>query len=996
MKKGIKIVFILMALMIACTLFACNHSLYSINDSSLGLSLTSDETVEHTIYIYERENDSTTLYDSYTYEYDPDDTNITVYGVMLHLGYSVEGYSYHYYKYDESVDTKLGDLIDTLNVPFVEDVSIVRVKGDKHSYKIEYHDENDNKLSETESFDVESIPVLRSDYAIEDSESYFRINSEKPWSIFDYTQMEFVPISSLEKKHLGDDEVIILKANAEKYKFTITYYDENNGLLDTKIYSLEDGTVPLDLVYNPVQANYRFVSWTYNGEEVSSIDSSLGRDYYIKAKVKQYLFKIQYYSRTGSLLNDLTRDINIDNVVDSVSVNNADVLAYVDGELTQLAENTSLDKDYYAAHWTTKVGDFSTRVTSISKEDIKADIDLYLLIEKDLFDIRFYDRKGELIESLNTTYRKSTDSIRDFSVSEKCTEEGYVFAGWLNEEGEAVTKIDPLLSRDLSFHANMNRIYLYKIVNKANTSDIIYGNGTIETILDAMNAHFSTDITGYEKRLYYGENPVIVDGNIDKSLINATIATTQISEEIEFEFTYRERLYTVTYYLNGGEWGDNHGLPGYTINTSTYAIPKPTRYGYIFLGWTYEGQESPQLNVSIVTGSTGEKEYYANWQGVEVTVSNNVNTQTIKVRFGEKYENLFDDPQIPGYHFKGWKLENATDGDYITKETVCNIAENHKLLPDISAIEYTLTYYYYDGKQNEEEKVQYNTDFTLKGSIEREGYTFDGWMYNGELLSTEKTQWQYTQDITVVAKWTPNVYKVTIKGCKDDIVIDATYDAKLNLAEALPEDGEVVFGFYTEENGEGDVKAARNGIIEKYTIAGDSTYYAFYAIYGNTFLDSININGKALKDAGYSLAIDGEVFVTKKDYKKIGYHSVSIVNADNIEIVSKKIFIKEDLKIDNGKHYYEPPVLNHADADVYIDGKLIEDFYSYKITTNGQHTIKVVGTGGYEVEYVVYFDNPHYTLFWYVLGGAAFLLCCAIIFVLIGRKNVIYYDYDRK
>ena len=996
MKKSIKIVFILMALLITCTLFACNHSIYSLQESSAGLSLATDESITYTISLYERENDTTSFCRDYKYEYQSGDGEISVYTVMLHLGYSVDGYNYHYYYYDETADTKIGELITDLNMTLNSNISIVRVKGEKHSYTIEYQDEIGNVINQTESFDVDSIPSLYTGYSITDEDSRFRVNSTNRWCVFDYKVLDYVPISSLDKEYLGNNEKIILRANVEQYKYRITYYDEDKNELKYQDYSIDDASIELYNGYSPTKSNFKFVCWLSGGDEVSSIDPTSARNYDLVASVKQYIFKIQYYSRTGALQDNLTRNINIDTIGDNISVSTPSVDEYVDSELTQLAENTSLPKTDYAAYWTTEIGNYSKRVSSYNNADIKGDIDLYLLIEKDVYNIRFYNRQGELIESLNTTYRKSTDIAREFKNTETCSENGYVFNGWLDEKGDEVTQIDPSLSRDLEFYANMERTYLFIIYNKEDNTDSVAGEGTIEKIKQAMLAHFNENKEGYEKRVLFGENRLIIDETINYSLVNETIATKPIDDLINLEFTYCLKSYRIQYILDDGEWGDNRGLTSYTITTTEYSLPNPIKYGYKFTGWTYSGQEEPKLNVVIPNGSTGDRSYTANWEAKEVTVYNNVNTQTIKVTFDGKYENLFADPQIPGYEFKGWKIEGASDGDFITIDSICKIAEDHKLFPVIVEKEYTLTYFYFSGKDNETEKVKYKSEFTLKEDAQREGYTFEGWMYNGEILSKETTKWYYTEDIIVSAKWTPNVYKVTIKGGSKDVIIDAIYDAPLNLADSLEEENEVVLGFYSKDNGEGEKIADKNGVINAYKTVGNSTYYAFYAIFGNSFVNTVSINGEALKDAKYSLAIDGITFTTKKDFTAIGYHSVSIVDGDKNEIVSKKIFIKEDLGIENNKHYTEPPVLNHADADIYIDGDLVEDFYSYKITTNGQHTIKLVGAGGYEVEYTVYFDNPHYTLFWYVLGGSGILLCCAIIFVLIGRKNVIYYDYDRK
>ncbi|MBQ2592365.1 MAG: Ig-like domain-containing protein, partial [Candidatus Riflebacteria bacterium] len=55
----------------------------------------------------------------------------------------------------------------------------------------------------------------------------------------------------------------------------------------------------------------------------------------------------------------------------------------------------------------------------------------------------------------------------------------------------------------------------------------------------------------------------------------------------------------------------------YNVETETFTLTNPTKDDYIFLGWTYEGQTTPQLEVNITKGSTtGDKTYTANWEAM--------------------------------------------------------------------------------------------------------------------------------------------------------------------------------------------------------------------------------------------------------------------------------------------------------------------------------------------------------------------------------------------
>ena len=77
---------------------------------------------------------------------------------------------------------------------------------------------------------------------------------------------------------------------------------------------------------------------------------------------------------------------------------------------------------------------------------------------------------------------------------------------------------------------------------------------------------------------------------------------------------YIEPTYTITYELHGGTCKpENPG--GYTVDTPTFTLVNPTKEGYTFIGWTGSNGSTPQMEVTIPIGSTGNKSYEAHWAG---------------------------------------------------------------------------------------------------------------------------------------------------------------------------------------------------------------------------------------------------------------------------------------------------------------------------------------------------------------------------------------------
>lgn len=71
--------------------------------------------------------------------------------------------------------------------------------------------------------------------------------------------------------------------------------------------------------------------------------------------------------------------------------------------------------------------------------------------------------------------------------------------------------------------------------------------------------------------------------------------------------------YTISYDLAGGEVSTANPA-NYTIETATFTLNNPTKANNTFLGWTGSNGETPQMEVSIAKGSTGDKNFVANWQ----------------------------------------------------------------------------------------------------------------------------------------------------------------------------------------------------------------------------------------------------------------------------------------------------------------------------------------------------------------------------------------------
>ena len=101
---------------------------------------------------------------------------------------------------------------------------------------------------------------------------------------------------------------------------------------------------------------------------------------------------------------------------------------------------------------------------------------------------------------------------------------------------------------------------------------------------------------------------------------------TMPASNVTVSATFTPINYTITYDLDGGALAENVTNPAtYTIESEAITLNNPTRTGYTFAGWTGTGLDAATTEVTIASGSTGNKTYTATWSKniASVTVGEN-------------------------------------------------------------------------------------------------------------------------------------------------------------------------------------------------------------------------------------------------------------------------------------------------------------------------------------------------------------------------------------
>ena len=222
--------------------------------------------------------------------------------------------------------------------------------------------------------------------------------------------------------------------------------------------------------------------------------------------------------------------------------------------------------------------------------------------------------------------------------------------------------------------------------------------------------------------------------------------------------------YTIITLLEGGNAGSSQ-VYFYTVE-QTVTLPTPPRTGYTFLGWTGEGITTPQPNVTIPKGSTGDKTYIENWELTEYNITMELNggsgqEKVVYTMTDEDFE--LPTPTRNGYEFVGWTGEDIT-----TPQTSVKIPKgstgNKAYTANWQVIEYTITLDTNGGPVVSPIKYTVEDLFTLP-YILRPGYEFAGWTLDGSGMLPFTPLIIYpgtTGDLHYKAEWRLAEYTITM------------------------------------------------------------------------------------------------------------------------------------------------------------------------------------------------------------------------------------------
>ena len=207
---------------------------------------------------------------------------------------------------------------------------------------------------------------------------------------------------------------------------------------------------------------------------------------------------------------------------------------------------------------------------------------------------------GGQIASYPTSYTIESDTI----IIPQPTKSGYTFAGWTGSNGNTPQKtvtISKGSTGDKTYDAN------WTLINYTISYDL--QGGTMSGQKTSYNIETPTfSIPTPTKKGYTFLGWTGTD--LTSASKSVTIKQGSIGNRV-YKANWKAINYSITYNLDGGSIS---GQPtSYTVESPTLNIPRPTKTGYTFLGWTGSNGNTNQLDVNITHGSTGNKTYTAHW-----------------------------------------------------------------------------------------------------------------------------------------------------------------------------------------------------------------------------------------------------------------------------------------------------------------------------------------------------------------------------------------------
>ena len=417
--------------------------------------------------------------------------------------------------------------------------------------------------------------------------------------------------------------------------YTITFDTEGGSAIPPQTVNNGEKIIePTDL---PEKNGYSFEAWVDENGDPYDFDTPVTGPVTLHTKWKAIDYTITYNLDGGSVSTANPTTYNIE--TDTFTLNNPtrehyDFVGWTGTDLTEATKTVKVEQGStgdrsYAATWKKKkyTATFNTdggspAIDSQTKE-------------------------------YNDTFIEPTTNV---------TKKGYHFDGWLLNG--APYNFDTPATANIELKAKWN-IITYNIDYDLDGGSVATANPTTYTVETDTFTLSNPTKEGYEF-----DGWVDTDDNEPNTTIEVPKGTTG---DLTFEAEWTPINYSITY--TGGGTAEPANKTTYNIETLTFELTNPTKDGYVFTGWTGSNGDTPQLNVSVAQGTTGDLTYTANWNKLfavtyDVNGGSAVSPASFKVENGKAIGALASTNK-DHYDFAGWFIgDNKVENDYIVRSDI--------------------------------------------------------------------------------------------------------------------------------------------------------------------------------------------------------------------------------------------------------------------------------------------------------------------------------------
>ena len=597
-------------------------------------------------------------------------------------------------------------------------------------------------------------------------------------------------------------------------KYNVTFKAEG---MENKVVELTYGDeVKLaDLVANPEVEGKHFLYWTLEGQSVET--------YVMTTEEVEFVAEFGLNEYKLVIVNNTTTIVDVVKYQSEV-------------KLPEPEEKVG----YTFTGWQSSVGEVPTTMPA-------SDVEITAVYEANKYTLT-YDVEGTLI----TVEYATDEKIEVIADPEKV---GYTFVGWFIEDDRANLTIMPAYDVTVTAKFSINAYTLSYVVDGVEYEKVVYeyneeitapadpekeGYDFIGWALEGevveiknmpandvelvalfeikkydLSYHFADFV--HTTRYPYGEKVellnlalqgyTLIGWTLDGEFIDSGVIVMP-AHDVELVAVFEINTYTLTYVI------DNVAVNKYVEYKAELGLPEvPVKVGYTFVGWTMNGEAvdfttMPAKDITVVA------EYEINVH----TVTFNIEGETSSYELAYNEQITFPaNPEKLGHTFLGWSYEG-----YLLPENFreARMPDSDVLLvAEFVANEYEVVYVV-DGKQSKASYV-YNTEIELP-VLEKEGYTFKGWL-NGEELITDSKYIIPAQNSKLTAVFEINTYVLTLEILDTTTLLEYEYNELVVLPTAPAKEGYTYNGW--------SINGVYSGFVTEFKMpAADFTMTCEYVI----------------------------------------------------------------------------------------------------------------------------------------------------------------------